>query len=235
MSSNALASLNLAQQHALAQQMQNQMYSQLQNQMMGLVAAGTGSLYSPTSNTMYYTSSNPATTSTTTTSTYMNVPVSSLQAMHLLEIDRILNFTDGQPHTLRFPDGTVIEVEANGSFTINDKNAKVVYKANRSRNFNPFLNASDKLEDFIKFCGQAGVKQDEVLNIPIKHFIGWLIVESAKADHEPTPDIPLLPDLRKENRPHCLVCGRFMSKKLKARKIEFCRPSCFETALHAPV
>lgn len=138
---------------------------------------------------------------------------------------------DGVERTINLPDGTVISVTKDGSFTISDKEAKVIYRANRVRDFNTFLNASDKLEAFIKFCGTLGVRQDEMLNIPVKHFIAWLIVESARADNEPEPDILLLADLRKQAKPHCASCGRFISPRLKARKIEFCAAACFDRGL----
>lgn len=185
--------------------------------------ASTSVYTSATSNTIWFTNS------TASTTTSMPVLVSGLGAGHGL--GREINLNDGRPHTIKFPDGTIIEVKANGSFEIFDDDAKVIYAANRSRDFNPFLNASDKLEDFIRFCGEAGVRQGDVLGIPIKHFIGWLIVEAARADGEPAPKVALLPDLRKAARPHCRTCGRFISPRLPAQKIEFCRPRCFETAL----
>lgn len=143
----------------------------------------------------------------------------------------LLVITDGVKRTIKLPDGTVIYVEKDGSFRIDDAQAKVVYRANRVRSFNPFLNASDKLEEFIKFCGDAGVRQGEMLGIPIKHFIAWLVIEAAKSDGE-TPSeqpIPALPDLSK---PRCRVCKRFMSSRLKADRIEFCRPVCLERKLN---
>lgn len=88
----------------------------------------------------------------------------------------------GHARTIKFPDDTMIDFKENGSFTIKDQDAKVTYKANRSRDFNPFINASDKLEDFIRFCGELGVKQDDMLNIPLRSFVQWLVMEAAKAD-----------------------------------------------------
>jgi hypothetical protein len=135
---------------------------------------------------------------------------------------------DGKPCILELPDGTKIDVKANGSFEISDKGAKVVYRANRVRNFNPFLNASDKLEDFIRFCGTQGVRKGDMLQLPISLFIAWLVVEAAKADQEPAPAVPLLPDLRKRLRPHCAGCGRFIRRSLVQKQVFFCSPACFE-------
>lgn len=148
------------------------------------------------------------------------------------QLDNTITVKDGQTRIIRLPDGTVIDVEANGSFTINDKDAKVTYRANRVRDFNSFVNASDKLEAFIQFCGQIGVRQGEMLDIPIKHFIAWLIVEAALADGEKPDDIAKLPDLRQHIKPRC-KCGRFLSRKHVERKVAFCRTVCLEKQLEA--
>jgi hypothetical protein len=142
----------------------------------------------------------------------------------------VLTIKDGIAKTIQLPDGTVIEVAADGSFAINDKEAKVTYRANRVRDFNPFINASDKLEAFIKFCGRYGVRQKEMLDIPIKLFIGWLIMEAALADNEPAPHEALFNDLKKRLKPRCR-CGRFIARKLAERNVMFCRPVCLEKEL----
>jgi len=102
------------------------------------------------------------------------------------------------PRTVHMPDGSKLIVDANGSYKIEDKDAKVTYQASRSRAFNRFINASDRIEEFIRYCGEeAHITKEEMLEIPIKMFISWLILEAAKADHEPEPeDIKLIPDLR---------------------------------------
>lgn len=211
--------MGAGQQNALAQaQAQQQALANAYNN------ASNQGIYTSTSSGTTSVWITGATTSTTTTLTQGQ----AVGLMHGLATDIRIN--DGRAHRIHFPDGTIIDIKANGSFEIQDQDAKVVYKANRSRDFNPFINASDKLEAFIKFCGEAGVRQGEVLDIPIKHFIGWLIVESAKADGEPEPDVLLLPDLRAK-APRCLICARFISPVLKSNKVEFCRPVCFETKL----
>lgn len=140
-----------------------------------------------------------------------------------------IEIRDGDERTIKLPDGTRIEVAKDGSFKIADKDAKVIYRANRMRDFNPFLNVSDKLEEFIEFCGANGVRKTEMMELPINLFIGWLVIQAAKADREPEPDIPLLPDLRKRAvLPRCPSCGRFTAAALRAKKIEFCKPVCFE-------
>lgn len=136
---------------------------------------------------------------------------------------------DGMKSIIELPDGTKIEVKVDGSYEIKDADAKVVYRANRMREFNPFLNASDKLENFIQFCRQQGIRKDEMLQLPINLFIGWLILEAAKADAEPEPEeIKLLPALKKIISPHCKACGKFIRHELVKRQINFCKPTCFE-------
>lgn len=138
----------------------------------------------------------------------------------------------GKARTITFPDGTVIDFRKDGSFEIFDQYAKKIYSAARCYDFNPFLNASDKLEEFIKFCGSVGVRQGDMLGIPIKSFVQWLVIEAAKADGEeaaallalPKPDIGI---------PRCRTCGRFMSPQLKADRIDFCRPECLEVKLNS--
>lgn len=95
-----------------------------------------------------------------------------------------IKIRDGQEARIELPDGSVIEVADDGSYVINDRDAKVTYRANRVLDFNSFINASDKLETFIKFCGEIGVRQGEMLDLQIRHFIAWLVVEAAKADGE---------------------------------------------------
>ena len=81
----------------------------------------------------------------------------------------------GKERTISFPDGTNIYFKVDGSFEIEDKYSRVVYKACRVHDFNPFLNASDKLEDFIKYCGKVGVRSGDMLGIPLRSLSsGWL-------------------------------------------------------------
>lgn len=135
---------------------------------------------------------------------------------------------DGESARITMPDGSIVDVKSDGSYTIHDKDAKLVYRANRIRNFNPFINVSDRLEEFIDFCGKHGVRKDEMLQLPINLFIGWLVVQAAKADKEPEPDIKLIPDLRKKVSPHCPSCGKFVSPKRVLKQVMFCAPVCFE-------
>ena len=176
--------------------------------------------------------------STTTISTVGNYLPQTLGAMQGISNPYIAPRTAPEPHirlrdgderTIHLPDGTVIKVAADGSFEIDDDKAQVIYRANRIRAFNAFLNASDKIEAFIAFCGQHGVRQNELFDLPIRLFIGWLVIEAAKADNEPEPqDVTLIPDLRKAGAPRCHSCRRFIAFAAKRAHIEFCGPRCFE-------
>ncbi len=129
----------------------------------------------------------------------------------------------------KLPDGSAISVKEDGSYEIKDIDAKIVYKANRLREFNTYINVSDRLGEFVKYCGEQNVTQDEMMDLPIKLFIGWIVLQAAKADREPEPDIPLLEDFRKMQEPVCLHCAKEIKLSYRKRKIEFCTPECFET------
>lgn len=89
------------------------------------------------------------------------------------------------------PDGATILIAVDGSYTIEDENAKVVYRACRVREFNPYINASDLLEAFIREVGKLdGVDQGDVLDLPIEAFINWIILEAAKKDGDPLEGLP---------------------------------------------
>lgn len=225
--------------------LQQAMYSPTQT----ATAGGLGSLYtSTTGTTNAYVSLTTATQATTSTISVGNSLMNALyasQGQQMLPGNSALvhdtlrlmgecAIADGEPCKVRLPDGGMLEVDADGSYRINDKDAKVIYRANRMRDFNSFINASDKLELFIRFCGAMGVKQDEMLDIPVKHFIAWLVVEAALADAE---DVDVVVETKRltdalKIKPRCR-CGRFIPRKLVARKITFCRPVCLERELAA--
>lgn len=164
------------------------------------------------------------TNGTATTTNQQPVPM----PMYMMP-DRI-KLNVGHARTITFPDGTIIDFAADGSFKIQDENAKVIYKAARCHDFNPFLNASDKLEEFIQFCGTVGIRQGDMLEIPIRSFVQWLVIEAAKADGDEPKALLELPNY---SIPRCRSCGRFMSPQLKADRIEFCRAECLETKLNS--
>lgn len=74
--------------------------------------------------------------------------------------------------------------------------------------FNKYINASDMLEEFIKWVGKEGVRRHEVMGLPLELFIKWLIIQACEQDGE-EPNVQLaLPAPR--HQPRCLGCGRWM-------------------------
>lgn len=89
------------------------------------------------------------------------------------------------------PDGSTLVIDSTGNYKVLDENAKVVYRACRVREFNPYINASDLLEAFIKEVGKIdGVDQSEILRLPIEAFINWIILQAAKRDGDPLDGLP---------------------------------------------
>jgi hypothetical protein len=123
------------------------------------------------------------------------------------------------------PDGTIIKIDTDGNIKIIDDNAKIIYKASRFREFNKYINASDLLEEFIRFSGSLGIRQSEVLNIPIELFINWLILKAAEQDGESLNDIPQIKYQKKIKR--CLYCGRFI-KNSTYELAKFCTPQHYQ-------
>jgi len=76
--------------------------------------------------------------------------------------------------------------------------------------FNKYVNASDLLEEFIKFLGDEGVRRAEIMGMPVELFIKWLIIRACEEDEE-EPNVTLeLPAPAKQ--PRCLGCQRFMKR-----------------------
>lgn len=203
---------------------------------------------SSTTATTWWSNSVTTSTATTTAATLANNVMNSLYAAQgtiawagdsalVRDTLRLMGecaIADGEACIVRLPDGAYLVVDPKGNYRIEDKDAKVTYRANRLRDFNSFVNASDKLESFINFCGTLGVRQEEMLNIPIKLFIGWLIIEAAAADGEGRGnDVELLEGIFDYVKPRCNGCGRFISRRIAAKKITFCRPVCLERELEA--
>jgi len=147
-----------------------------------------------------------------------------------LEAAEKFTIANGTEVTIDLPNGAVLEVKADGSIKITDVNSKVTYKACGVREFNRFINASDLLQDFIKFLGTKGVKQGQVLDIPVELFINWLVFKSAEQDEDlppenmiPTESHPKLLSARKNKMPpKCLCCGKFIKKDLAEKGFNFC-------------
>jgi len=141
---------------------------------------------------------------------------------------RDLQIKEGRECKIELPDGSFIIVDAQGNYHVNDSNAEVVYKANRIRDFNRFINASDILENFIDFVGGLGISQSELMKLPIELFINFLIIKAAEADGDMTPDLALehhpalLPAPRKRYDAHCRCCGKFVTKNKHEKGVDFC-------------
>lgn len=134
-------------------------------------------------------------------------------------------------------DGAKLRIDMQGNYTIEDTEAKVIYKANRVREFNPYLNASDLLEKFIKDMGEEDVRQNELLKLPVSVFIHWLVLQAAVKDGDSTDDLPSLKDVlpivlpalpapvKLTKWPRCMSCGRFIFKKYANLQLFVCSPS----------
>lgn len=120
-----------------------------------------------------------------------------------------------QPNTLlELPDGTFIDIEDEHHYTIHDARTQVVREHCTIRAFNRFLNASELLEAFIKDMVPSGIRQDQVLKVPIEAFINWLVFQAAKEDGDDLPD---------EYYNHrCIYCKRFIPRKHVIMGINFC-------------
>lgn len=95
------------------------------------------------------------------------------------------------------------------------------------RVLNRYLNASDLLEEFIRDLKPLGVKQDEVLNVPIELFINWLVIRSAEEDGIEDHDAPALPDLIERND-RCKSCGRYVTNSIRKSQNLFCNGVCLD-------
>lgn len=128
--------------------------------------------------------------------------------------------------TYDLPDGGKLEVDADGNYRVNDKDAVVTYRSNRNRDFSPHINASDMLGDFLKYVASLGVRREDALGLPIKLFISWLVIEAATRDGDPIdiPPIPKDPLLLSAVRPRCIDCGRYIPRLHQRHGFPFCDP-----------
>lgn len=84
------------------------------------------------------------------------------------------------------------------------------YRRSAPRQFNRYVNGSDLLEEFIAFLGTEGVRQGEVMELPLELFIKWLIIRACEVDQEEAPVVLELPAPKPQ--PRCLGCQKFMRK-----------------------
>ena len=128
---------------------------------------------------------------------------------------------------LLMPDGTRIRMGHNDRYTIEDENAKVLYKGCDKREFNKYVNASELLGDFVGDLGKIGVIQSKVLKTPIEYFINWLIHRAAEQDEDEhaAKDVPTLIESKPAlvvYKPRCKYCCKFITKKRADSGINFC-------------
>lgn len=181
------------------------------------------------------TSGSVTTGTLTTTNSMYSSPISfqvdtCVDTQFLTAAMSKLKISKGDDIEILLPNGAILQVNTDGSYTIKDDDAKVVYQANPDREFNRFINSSDLLQDFIRFLGEFGVKQGQVLNIPIELFINWLVAKAAEKDGEEIPEEITPPEVHprlieareKQKAPKCLWCGKFVRKMLVKKGFNFC-------------
>jgi hypothetical protein len=91
------------------------------------------------------------------------------------------------PGKYQLPGGAVLEINAN-SYHIDDSNHKTVYKAHTNRDFNEYVNTSDILEKFMGYIAGLQLTREQFMELPLRLFILWLIIEASKQDGEPPPE-----------------------------------------------
>lgn len=167
-------------------------------------ATGSSSYYNsyPTIMDNLYTSGGQSLQLVTSTTTSAVNPVWYTNVVQIVreQLNRI-DVQEGHPAEIKLPDGTLLNVDEKGNFTINDSEAKIIYKSDRMKEGNKFINATDLIESFIKALGEKGVKQTDVLSIPIELFFTWLVAEAAKQDAEEVPEMDVVEQLKKYHIP----------------------------------
>lgn len=137
-----------------------------------------------------------------------------------------LSLSNLRSQEIELPDGAKLIFDDKGNYRIEDKDAKVTYQANKIREFSPHLNASDLLVQFVKYVGSLGVKQSELLSLPIELFINWLVIEAAGRDKDPIPeDIVRVEQhrvIKMVCKPKCLKCGKYIPLVHWKNKFVFC-------------
>ena len=135
----------------------------------------------------------------------------------------------GSNTTFVLPDGTEIKYHYDDRIEIDDSKGKRLYQSAPTRGFNKYLNASDLLEDFVRYCASERLSRKDFAELPLSLFIYWLIAKAAEADGDSTDDIvPLLETSVKQQRyqPHrCQCCGKSLSKRFLENHVHFCSAS----------
>lgn len=122
--------------------------------------------------------------------------------------------------------GIAVYGTANGGLTIQSpvQNAPPPPPPTDPRVLNQYLLASDLLEKFIADIGELGVKEGEVLNIPIELFINWLVCRAAEEDgHDAPVGLKALPtNVTPIRGDRCRCCGQFITAHRRKAGVLFC-------------
>ena len=139
-----------------------------------------------------------------------------------------LDMDKGQDvYSLSMHDGCMINITNEGSWWIDDTNGKRVYNRAPQRGFNPYMNTSDMMEQFMADMAEMGFTQDQFLRLPTEVFINWLILRAAEHDGDEVPSDIVSPSehpatLRITEQPRCLHCGVEIPQERVAKGIQFC-------------
>jgi hypothetical protein len=91
------------------------------------------------------------------------------------------------PGTYKLPGGATLTIDDQHNYTIDDSTAKVIYAVSPHREFNEFVNVSDILDRFMAYLADLKLNKDDFLELPMRLFLLWLVIEAAKKDREPVP------------------------------------------------
>lgn len=177
----------------------------------------------------------------TTSTTYVGLSTTSTSAGWDISHNLISNYLNdkivipiGTEVVVKLPGDVTLTVNKDGSYKIEDSD-KVTYKRCNIREFNRYINASDLLEEFIKFMGKFDIKQGEILSVPIELFINFLIIRSCQEDNDDLPpDVKKIEDhsYLKRKLPRCGCCGRFIPNRFINKNMYFCSGICFDKSLN---
>lgn len=155
----------------------------------------------------------------------------------------------GRAVEIDLPDGAKLRVSADGSYTVEDEDAKIQYRANRFREFNRFVSGSDLLEAFMKHVAAVApeIRSREMLGLPVELFIKWLVISAAEQDGDPVGELErqelsaalaaaasdrgqeeirmLAPPEPERRAARCGACGRYVTARRRDLGVPFCDPT----------
>lgn len=181
--------------------------------------------------TAWDTSTVATNVSTSTTSAVYNYAVTIPNSAPVYDPGPVFT-PDAAVRQIQMADGSIIHIDAQGNFRIEDANAKVTYKATRMRNFNPYVNAGDLLARFIDYIRITvpGIRRSDIPGLPLQLFVHWLILEAASRDGDPAPaDVVPVPESRllaARVRPQCRlpICRRYIPRISINTGFNYCNP-----------